>query len=202
MTQELLDWDAPEVRALLRPGGAYVDFGAHVGWSTAILAATGGLVHAYEPNPHAFKVLSGKFAAMPQVRCLNQAVAAEAGSLPLYLHLEHGLDPVQYASGSTLRGDKINVGREHVMVTVVRAADAVRRALAEAGGPLTLLKMDVEGLEFEILESLLAEGLLTGIGQVLVETHEEKIPSIREQSARVRALLRQSGVTNVRLDWK
>src|SRR5690348_12928173 len=48
--------------ARLGPGDIAIDLGAHVGTITERLARTGATVHAFEPDPDAFAILSAQMA--------------------------------------------------------------------------------------------------------------------------------------------
>jgi FkbM family methyltransferase len=68
---------------MLRPGDLAVDCGANMGVVTAVLAATGADVIAFEPDPFAFGHLTTTFADRPNVTLINAAVGVGAGSVRL-----------------------------------------------------------------------------------------------------------------------
>ena len=186
----------PELRAALRdlhPGAIAVDCGAHVGNLTAHMAATGATVYAFEPNPNAFAHLRERFAGNERVRCREAAVTDRDGVARLYLHREAASDPVVWAVGSSLFPTKGNVDeRRFVEVDTID----LDRFLWDVG-PVTVLKLDVEGAEVPILEKLIESGRLRGISHVLVEMHDQKIPGLDGTALR-QAL---ADYANVRLDW-
>lgn len=183
----------------IRPGEITVDCGAHVGRVTAVLAARGAEVHAFEPNPHAFAVLSTRFEGVQTVHCHPQAVATVAGRARLHLHLLSDEDPVGRAVGSSLLPSKGNVSEEHFVE--VETVD-LSAFLAGFGLPIALLKLDVEGIELPILERLSADGVLEQIRHVLVEMHDRSAAGgfIPEGQA-VRSRLADPRFSHVRLDW-
>ena len=69
------------------------------------------------------------------------------------------------------------------------------------GRPVTLLKLDIEGAEYEVLESLIACGAHELCRHILVETHHQKIPALAPRAAVLEQLLRDREVKNVYLDW-
>jgi FkbM family methyltransferase len=119
---------------LLGPGDVFVDCGANIGlWSltAAPLVAPGGAVIAFEANPSTTERLKVNAAQSAVIDVRNVAVADRAGPV--------GLAP----------GDHHNVARVveggAITVQAVRLDD-------ELPLPPTGIKIDVEGLELEVLQ--------------------------------------------------
>jgi FkbM family methyltransferase len=190
----------PELKSALRSlraGTTAVDCGANIGDITVILAKTGAEVVALEPNPVAFAHLERRCAGYPNVRCLQVAASTSDGYAPLYLHQEHGRDPLAASVGSSLNAHKKNVDTEQsVMVETVD----LDRLLASLG-PVAFLKLDIEGEEVPVLEHLLATGRLATIRSVAVEMHDGQIDELVGRSAALRERLADPACSNVRLDW-
>jgi FkbM family methyltransferase len=187
-----------QAAARLSPGDIAVDCGANVGRFTLPLAQSGATVYAFEPNPDAFAQLSRDLAGFDNVRLHQKAVAETAGTVKLYLHEFAEDDPVKWSTGSSLLAFKGNV-RENTFVTV-EVIDFVA-FLQELDRPVALLKMDIEGAEVAVLERLLESGLQDRVEQAFVEVHDRKIPELAERTDRLRALLRERGLTNFDLTW-
>lgn len=124
---------------LLRPGDVFVDVGANVGAYTVLAAAVAGAgAVAVEPIPATFQRLLDNVAVNRldgRVRCRNVGVGREPGVLRL-------------TSGS----DTVN----HVLAPGEQAADAVEVSVLPlddivGGDEPTLIKIDVEGFETEVL---------------------------------------------------
>lgn len=186
-----------EVCARLRPGDVAIDCGANVGDMTALMAATGATVHAFEPNPAAFSALRERFKDSPNVHCRNQAVLNRAGTVRLYEHHRAQEDPVFWANGSSILECKSNVDKTRW--TDVEAVDLGEfiRSLGRVG----LLKIDIEGAECDVLESLLAQNLHEQIDLTVVETHDQKIPELRARTDALRKEIAERRLSHIRLDW-
>jgi FkbM family methyltransferase len=130
---------------LVRPGDTVMDVGANLGLVTLQLAAlvgSDGLVHAFEPNPAMFELLTQTLErnAARNVRLHTYALGLETGRLPLMF-------PEGHAGLGSLISDA-RPGWRRVEVDVRPLSEVV----AELGvGPVRLLKIDVEGFEAEVL---------------------------------------------------
>lgn len=168
------------------PQDAVLDLGANEGVFTTKLAATGAMVHAYEPDPEAFARLTRAVAGLANVRLYNAAVAARPGLLRLSRkkRAAGGHDTVASSIVFDNRG-KDGGGSDGVEVEVVGFAEA----LARCGQRVALVKMDIEGAEFDILEQVFAAPAAFDFDAMFVETHERIAP---EKTALIDRLRREA----------
>ncbi len=163
--------------AALGPGDVCIDFGANMGVITQKLAATGAQVHAYEPDPYCFAALQTRFAGKSNVHLHNQAVSRTAGNFLLRRTKDFEKDPAfQSQSSSIIRSDAATYDLSNaIMVEVVAFNDVVKNL----GQPVALIKMDIEGSEFDILDGIVADYAnrqSLPIGVLFIETHERHLP--------------------------
>ncbi|HLA63333.1 MAG TPA: FkbM family methyltransferase [Rhodothermales bacterium] len=126
------------MRAVLRPGAVVADVGANVGYYTRLaahLVGPTGAVHAFEPTPHAYRLLELNAADLPCVQAHRLALSDHDGETTIYVRASGDL--------SSLAGGD---GAEAVPVRVARLDTAL--AGVER---LDFLKVDVEGFEPEVL---------------------------------------------------
>jgi FkbM family methyltransferase len=153
-----------------------VDLGAHVGSFTLWAAGAAPCsVHAFEPNPSTFDLLRRNLAAQPErLRCTRAAVAGAAGSRRLALAEDsaaNSIDPSRSAAPAPA----------DVTVTSITLAEALERA----GFPrVDVLKMDIEGAEYEVLDQL-APRVLDGVGAIVLECHRRPGASAGDLAARL-----------------
>ena len=148
------------------PDDVLLDLGANVGAFTEVMAASGAAVHAYEPDPYASAQLTSRVGSLPNVRLFNEAVSATSGQLTLTRHRDFQKDPALYSVGSSIYFTR--AGGEGVTVDVV----SFDEALARCGKPAAIIKMDIEGAEFDILERVFSQPERYDFGALFVETHE------------------------------
>lgn len=128
----------------LRPGMVVLDIGAHVGYYTLVAAqAVGpsGKVHAFEPCAETLSLLRANVRANGFANVEIHPFAAGSGDSKRTLHVtgssdSHGLFPHPLT--------------ETVRMTEVRTV----RVAQVVPGPVDLVKIDVEGAEFEVLDGM------------------------------------------------
>jgi FkbM family methyltransferase len=155
-TYEHTETDATS--SLLRPGDVLVDAGAHVGWYTILAArkiGTDGHVYAFEPDPDNYQLLAQnvRLNQLENVSLAQVALHSEAGSMSVGRQSDSG--------SITARP----VARQHVETVVAETLDRMVPRV-----PVRLLKIDVEGLEPEVITG--ATGVLSRTDHVLVETNQ------------------------------
>lgn len=145
----------------IRPGACVVDIGANIGYYTlqfARAAGPGGVVHAFEPEPENFRILSHNVRrhSYSQVRLNHAALSCQAGEMQLYLSKEN--------HGDHRLGGADCSDRESVTVQTL----TLDRYFGAKIPKIDLLKMDIQG----------AEGLaLRGMRQVLAVSPPQVILS-------------------------
>lgn len=146
--------------------GVAVDIGANIGAFALDMAwrYPSLIIHAYEPDPVTYDQLRRNIDAnglAGRVHAWNEAVGGQAGALRLWRNDGS-------IAASAFRADTTN--EASVDVRAVTLGTVVERA----GPRVTLLKMDCEGLEVEILES--DRAALQRIERVVLEYHPALVP--------------------------
>jgi FkbM family methyltransferase len=184
------------------PGDVIIDCGANVGDVSEPFVRLGATVLAYEPNIHAYKKLVDRFEGRKNIRCFNTAVANKCGKAKLHLHTRSKEDPLKYSTGSSLKEDKENVDNNNFLeIDTIDLSEIIRKIKKVTGKNVHVLKIDIEGGECELVEHLLDLGLLADITYVFIETHEKKIPSLREPTRRMIERIKQKNLTNINFNW-
>lgn len=146
----------PEIVALLRrflrPGDTFIDVGANVGYLSAVAAsAVGphGAVHSFEPAPEYFSAAAAMARLNPEynITVNHQALGAEQGTAAI------AITNLANMGWNTLVPDFMSPDtvRETVDVPVTRLDDYLA---AHAIDRVALVKIDVEGFEYPVLQGL------------------------------------------------
>jgi len=190
------------VCAMLRPGDLALDLGANMGVVTAVLAATGADVVAFEPDPFAFATLQQRFADLPHVTLVQAAVGVGSGMVRLMRADKFGDNPEGASVKSTILdgGRRIDAANS-VEVPLIDFPAYVRQQIA-GRGRIAFVKMDIEGAELDILEAMDREALFEGIGCLVAETHERKFRDLRDRYRALRqGFAERYPAGRVNLDW-
>jgi FkbM family methyltransferase len=153
--------------------GAVIDIGANIGAFTLDCAACHPRVaiHAYEPDPETCRVLRRNVAANgleKRVIVWNEAVTATAGPLTLW------------------RGENSAVASaflsDHKGEACTATGVTFDTVASRAGNRITVLKIDAEGAEADILEG--ARPVLDSIEHIVAEYHEWLVPDVKARITR------------------
>ncbi len=182
----------PEVRKALRQfhGKLFVDIGASVGFYSTMLSKNFERIYAFEPNPNVIPLLTNHLAKKmaANVKVFQMALGNTTGSTVLYLDPHVGFEgsvdsilPIfdyrpNYVPSHA--PDHVYVGRNGIEVPL-STYDAIVRERAD------LIKIDVEGAEFLVLEGMKNSIRNRRVNRLLVELHN------RDRKLELEALLQQ-----------
>jgi FkbM family methyltransferase len=146
------------IRSRLRPGDTFIDAGANIGFYTVLaerLVGPDGHVVAFEMIPTTADILRDHVAinGCKNVTIHEGALASTTGRL-----VEASVRPGKYGSASIARRS----GKEVIAVRTITLADALQEVLR-----VRLVKMDLEGAEFDALQGLGAA--LTKVEAIIFE---------------------------------
>jgi FkbM family methyltransferase len=157
---------------------AFLDVGANVGFYTLRMAKSAEHVFAFEPNPEAYTELKAKTKGLPNVTCFPYALGKSNSQVELHLFKE--------TTGSEIKGEswsEVKKSFNSVMVPCF-TLDSLLEKNTFNGHKIGLIKIDVEGAEYEVLQG--AKNLLkVSNPRLLLEIHgkdsyEKCMPYLRE----------------------
>jgi FkbM family methyltransferase len=169
-----------EVLPLLPPGDLTVlDLGAQVGDFAMALAERGRLARAvcYEPSPLSFQLMERNIAAnglTGRVQARRQGVGGRAG---IFVFDEN-------APGS---GSATMLGLPDASGSFEAEVVTLARAIEDFDGPISLLKVNIEGAEYDAMAAASAEDLRP-VGAMLLEHHNVQGRNWEQLVSQVRAL--------------
>lgn len=192
------------ILSMLRPGDVVLDCGANVGEVTVPLAQTGAQVISFEPDPYAFSQISKRVKNLPNVTVHNAAVGPTSGTIKLMRASNFDDNPKGGSVKSTIISGGRNIDEDDAQgidVELICFPDFLREIIAEKGR-IAFLKMDIEGAELELLETMLEQDLFDNIGLTVAETHESKFRELRPRFKKLRKDVGEKfPITKVNLDW-
>jgi FkbM family methyltransferase len=175
-----------------------IDCGANVGNITKKFAATGATVHAFEPDPLAFRILKKRFQSFPNVVLHNQGVWDKETDLNFFSHKNQESAEPAYTVSSSIISNKKNIDQEKkCQIHVIDLCDFIARL----GKKINLIKLDIEGAEIAVLKKILEKDTYKLFDKMYVETHEKKIPGQTEEIEKIKLLMQKKHVSNIKLNW-
>jgi len=171
--------------------GIYVDLGANEGNTVAefLRRHPRWRVYAFEPTPRLAADLRTRFRQNPNVNIIEAAASNADGSATFY----PGIDSNQSSTLVTGKADipswRVNYSAGYSVRTVDFAAWLDRHT---AGNDRLIVKMDIEGSEYPVLDRLLQTGVIDRIQELRVEWHKDRFPA-PEHDRIYKAVKRQVG---------
>jgi FkbM family methyltransferase len=138
--------------------GLAIDLGAYVGdWASRMVERFGCTVYAFEPSPGIAAKTSERFVTTPNVTVFPFGVGA----------MEETAQLSRDGPGSSLYGGRAAFGTVNVqvrdIVTVLRELDVQY---------IDVLKVNIEGAEYDVFDRLITANWLPRIGTISVQFHE------------------------------
>ena len=154
------------------PGDLCLDLGANVGTFTRRMAETGADVIGFEPDPGAWSVLERRVQDLPNVTLIHKAAGHADDTLTLYRSDKWSPDsPGAHTESSSLIPTK--GASQAVTVDVIDIIAFIENLDRD----IRIIKMDIEGAEWDILTRLIDHPVLNRIDCIFVETHERADPA-------------------------
>lgn len=166
----------------------YIDIGSYDGAEIRLALDRGYEVHAFEPNPRMRPAL----AEFGNRAIINHAAAWQSDGTAV-LHAMRSPELETNEQGLSLIDEKTNIDREKgEEVPTIN----IGRYLRELDKDIDVIKVDAEGSEYVILESILSEFDPRRIGRWYVEDHSHYIddPRWHAHKLSVQKLLKTAGV--------
>jgi FkbM family methyltransferase len=174
-----------------------IDCGANVGDMTSRFARTGASVFAFEPNPLCYSILRKRFAITPNVKCFNNGVMDRE----CVLSLSWPAASSEWDALDATVASSFNVDGKVQTTSSVRCI-SLSDLILSLQRPVKLVKMDIEGSEIEVLNSLLDSKAIDLIELAVVETHEKQQPALTSATSALRGRISEAGLeAKIRLDW-
>ena len=169
-----------------------IDCGANAGLITDIIVKLGGVCYAFEPSITAFHILSRKYKDNGRVTLMQMAVSDKNGEAAFYTNGSAD------ESATIFYCDPNKKQSYHVRT--VRLVEFINTLLTD-NDEIYLLKIDIEGSEFEVLDDIIKTGSYKKIRHILCETHEKSYKHLIPKKKHMLSVLQKENITNIHIDW-
>ena len=174
--------------------------GCDISFPVAFLSRFGGIVIGIEPNPQSLSYCRDH--CPPGMHIVDKAFWTKAGqTLTFYLpraqeQLPRGADGV---SGSLVNSHEYVGGSNILTVTTTSLEDVLSRT---GRTDCDVLKLDIEGAEYQVLEDLCTRGLLSKVRQLLVEFHHRATHHTMAETQAITARIENAGFHLVHVEGR
>ena len=170
----------------------FVDCGAHAGVFSDVALACGGICYAFEPNKYLYAFLRDLYKGNEKLILSNQAVSNKNGKTTFYTYASNAV-----SDGAGIMRNNLGVGYEVEMLDFCEFL----KDIIQKHHKISLIKIDIEGAEFDVLDSLIEQKLYENVEYIMVETHERFFENPKEKIENLKEKIAKNNIQNIFLDW-
>jgi len=191
--RSLLFFTRYDISQFANPGDTVLDIGANIGAVSTHLISLGYVVEAYEPDSRCVAFLRRRFskAGSGRLTVHHEAVSNYNGTV----RLNYGNITTESNSILEDRTGADEAGGETVPVRSITD-------ILDSTGYVPLIKIDIEGAEYDVLDELLRPEYVNKFGMCIVESHAGKMPALEARHSRIESEINRLDLRDrVFLDW-
>ena len=181
----------------LNKGSYVIDCGANVGEFTKLFLEKGFIVDAFEPDPIAINELKKKCKNNKNLNLFQSAVGLKDNTQKLFRYRKFDENDPYSTQGSSLLDYRSGTNKPFVEIKVIDFINHINKQKKE----ISLLKMDIEGSEIEILNKIIDLNMHDKIKYIFVETHERFSHKLGLETAKLKLRIKNLNINNINLDW-
>jgi len=145
----------------LEPDSVVIDVGAFNGsWAQNIIERYDPIIYAFEPNTKSYSALAEKAENNPKLKILPYGLGEEDEMVEFTIN----------GKGSSMYEDRTRHAELARETVEIRAIDRVWKELKI--GQVDLMKINIEGAEFPLLEKMIEADLLGNVDSYMIQFHE------------------------------
>ena len=181
----------------LNKGSYVIDCGANVGEFTKLFLEKGFIVDAFEPDPIAINELKKNCKNNKNLNLFQSAVGLKDNTQKLFRYRKFDENDPYSTQGSSLLDYRSGTNKPFVEIKVIDFINHINKQKKE----ISLLKMDIEGSEIEILNKIIDLNIHDKIKYIFVETHERFSHKLGLETAKLKLRINNLNINNINLDW-
>lgn len=182
------------------PGAICIDCGVNRGKFIDLCNIFGAKIFGFELNPRLIPFLEHKYKNADNIRLIAAGVGIQECEVDFYFNQNNLTDE----GGSLYKNVAADVGGV-TKTTVAKAriidlCDFIDNEFITKNQRVYLLKMDIEGAEFGLVEKMIESGVYKHIDHIILETHERFFDDGEARLKKLNDAISKAGATNINLE--
>ena len=182
-----------------------IDCGANIGLISDIFLQMGANVYSFEPHRDLYNMLLYKYKNNNKIRIFNQAVGAENTKMPFYIvkgeETNYPLNTVAASCMDFAAGDDGSMESSKYDVDVIDLCEYIKKNIINEGKRIYILKIDIEGAEWALLEKIIQTKIYEHIDYIFCEEHSRLFKDGQQSLEKINKLIEENNIKNIYLDW-
>lgn len=180
----------------LKENDIVIDCGANVGEFIDKIYKKGIKIYAFEPHPVAFKSLLKKNSNNKNIVLIQKGVYYKNDKIKFYNHKNFS-NTTDWTVGTSIIKEKDNIDLDNFFeVDVIDFSEFINNLDRR----VKIIKIDIEGAEFDLLDSLINNNIYEKVDIFFVETHE-RIPGMKIKYDSLKKKIKNNKIKNIKLNW-
>lgn len=156
------------------------DCGACIGEFFKPYINDNNIIHAFEPYAINFKFLENNYKNTKGIYLNNVCVGNSNDNIKLYRN-NTDYNRVGYI-GSSVFKDNVHISGNHEVHSMIKLSEYYTKNVNDV---VDIMKLDIEGSEYDVFEDLLSANLINKFKTIYVEEHVRCIPSLVEKGTTI-----------------
>ncbi|HJH55547.1 MAG TPA: FkbM family methyltransferase, partial [Brachyspira hyodysenteriae] len=171
-----------------------IDCGTNMGLFTRLVDVQKGICYSFEPNTSLYNHLSKRYKDSKKIYIYNNAVSNKNEKVKFFTSGDNYVNDQAFTMSYEMTDNYIEVDS-------IKFSDFIKNDILTKHDFIYLIKIDIEGEEFNVLEDLINENIYKKVGYIFVETHERFFENGEERLNKIKKLIEDNNIKNIYLDW-
>ena len=179
----------------------FIDCWMNIWLITDIARKMGMEVYWFEPNPLSIKLFNKKYVRDDKVHIYPCAVSDRNWEISFYSDPQCLFDQWWTIVEECAQTKGVRSLSNSVVVPVKKLTDIIKKDILPKHKHIHLLKLDIEGSEFWVLNDIINDKLYENITYIVVETHERLFNNGDKILKDLKDKIKEKNIMNIYLDW-
>jgi len=191
----------------IKSGDTVIDGGANLGIFSDMALSLGAKVYTFEPNPILFHFLKKKYEkrGSNEILLYDCAISSEDKVTSISIGVDDNCSYIDASQGGSISQDNQFIKKcdysVDYLVSCIDFCKFLSQVYKETGKKIKLVKLDIEGEEFEVIDRIIESKSYELFELLVCETHQRYFTDGEVKLRELKEKLVQHNITNIDLDW-